>query len=47
MAVTLGSALDTVKTPRCGCGAEMKKLYIKPTITLRPMKDSDNSDTVS
>jgi hypothetical protein len=47
MVVTVGSALDTVKIPRCGCGAEMKKLYVKPTLTTRPMEDSDTSDTVS
>jgi hypothetical protein len=46
MEVTKGSRLDATRNPRCGCGAEMKKAYVKPTITTRPMEDSDSSDTV-
>ncbi|MGA8224174.1 MAG: hypothetical protein WB780_21185 [Candidatus Acidiferrales bacterium] len=40
MEVTKGSLLDAAQNPRCGCGAEMKKAYVKPTVTSRPMGES-------
>jgi hypothetical protein len=35
--VTKAPAADVVSNPRCGCGMEMKKPYLKPSVTTRPL----------
>lgn len=36
--VTKESAVEGASNPRCACGAEMKKAYVKPTVTTRPLE---------
>jgi|HubBroStandDraft_6_1064221.scaffolds.fasta_scaffold482324_2 hypothetical protein len=44
MDVTKASHLDVASNPRCGCGVEMKKPYVKPSITTRPRVDGSPSN---
>jgi len=37
MDVTKTPLADAASNPRCGCGVEMKKPYVKPSITTRPL----------
>jgi hypothetical protein len=41
MEVIKESATNDTSNPRCGCGAAMKKAYVKPTVTTRPLLRSD------
>ncbi len=34
-----------IANPRCVCGAEMKRLYVPPTITTRPAPESRSDDS--
>ena len=36
--VTKESAAEGAANPRCACGAEMKKAYVKPSVTTRPLE---------
>jgi hypothetical protein len=35
--VTKATLVEATSNPRCGCGIEMKKRYVKPTVTTLQM----------
>jgi len=41
--VTKAPAADAVSNPRCACGTEMKKPYVKPSVTTRPLAKTKTS----